>query len=385
MSRVSNRFFVEAIEDGSTLHGQLLSNHALTQAWTGSAAVPDWTQSANQPIIYVDLLSGNTKVSPDAGGKWYYNGTEITWVDSSATAVSTDGRFQKVANYPSSSNPTDAIKIIANLASSSNVDTDVIAFAGSYTIGGAPIDFRVATNIRITGITSNGIFGFIEFLNSNVVTEKNQVVKMYARLFSADGTEIVATGNGTPFSTTWKKDNTSIGNGASVSYGGNTYYNGKEVNESAITDNSVIECDFSYVVSIDGTSTTLEYKAFENIDDQTDYEQLYIQYDGANNTSATLKSGSITWKIWMGTQTDPTVDTSWDTFYVKLLNSNGGVVLDDISGIPNVVSDSPSSEYYGFRELTLDNENKAEVTITYNLVKSSLFNKYLTGIVLAEK
>ena len=77
MSTVSNRFYVEAIDDGSTLHGQLLSTKALTQAWNGSAAIPDWTQAANQPIVFVDLLSGSQKVTPDAGGTWYYNNQEI--------------------------------------------------------------------------------------------------------------------------------------------------------------------------------------------------------------------------------------------------------------------------------------------------------------------
>ena len=385
MSSVSNRFYVEAIDDGSTLHGQLLSTKALTQAWTGSAAVPNWTVAGNQPTVYVDLMSGTSKVTPDAGGKWYYNNVEIEWADASATAVSTDGRFQKVNNYPTSANPTAAIKIIGNLASNSNVNTDSLTYTGSYTLGGSPIGFSVSTFIRITGVSSAGIFGFIEFVGSNIVTEKNQVVTMYARLFGADGNEITATASGSPFSTAWKMNNASIGAGGDVTVNGQTYHNAKQVSESQITDNSIIECDFSYITTIDGTSTTLTYTTFENVDDQTDLEQMYIQYNGGNDTSATLKrGGSITWDIWMGAQDDPTVDTSWTQFYVKLLNADGAIVHNNITGIPSEITDS-SDAHYGWRPLTWDG-SAAHLTLTYDIVHdSSTFKKYLTGIVLAEK
>ena len=386
MSSVSNRFYVEAIDDGSTLHGQLLSTKALTQAWTGSAAVPNWTVAGNQPTVYVDLISGTSKVTPDTGGKWYYNNVEIEWADASATAVSTDGRFQKVNNYPTSANPTAAIKIIANLASNSNVNTDSLTYTGSYTLGGSPIGFSVSTFIRITGVSSAGIFGFIEFIGSNIVTEKNQVVTMYAHLFGADGNEITATASGSPFSTAWKMNNASIGAGGDVTVNGQTYHNAKQVSESQITDNSIIECNFSYITTIDGTSTTLTYTTFENVDDQTDIEQMYIQYNGGNDTSATLKrGGSITWDIWMGAQDDPTVDTTWQTFYVKLLNSAGNVVLDNISGIPNAIT-TAGDPHYGYRDISGTWDSSAvHITITYDIVKSSTFGKYLTGIVLAEK
>ena len=385
MSSVSNRFYVEAIDDGSTLHGQLLSTKALTQAWTGSAAVPNWNVAGNQPTVYVDLMSGTSKVTPDAGGKWYYNNAEIEWADASATAVSTDGRFQKVNNYPTSANPTAAIKIIANLASNSNVNTDSLTYTGSYTLGGSPIGFSVSTFIRITGVSSAGIFGFVEFVGSNIVTEKNQVVTMYARLFGADGNEITATASGSPFSTVWKMNNASIGAGGDVTVNGQTYHNAKQVSESQITDNSIVECDFSYVTTIDGTSTTLTYTTFENVDDQTDLEQMYIQYNGGNDTSATLKKGGqpITWNIWMGTQDDPKVDTSWNEFYVKLLDSDGNVVHNTITGIPSEITDL-SDEHYGWRRLTWDG-SAAHITITYDIVHdSNTFKNYLTGIVLAE-
>lgn len=386
MSTVSNRFYVEAIDDGSTLHGQLLSTKALTQAWNGSASIPDWTQAANQPIVFVDLLSGTQKVSPDAGGTWYYNNQEIIWADSTATAVSTDGRFQKVNNYPTSGSPTAAIKIIANLASGSNINTDSISYSGQYTISGSPIEFNLSTLVRITSVSSSSVFGFIEFVGSNIITEDHPTVTMYGRLFSANGDEIVETSaSGIKFTTAWKMNNASIGAGRDITVDGVKYYNAIQVSEADITDNSVVECEFSYVVSVDGTPTTLKYKTFENVDDQSDLEQMYIQYNGGNDTSAVLKkNGSITWNIWMGKQDDPTVDATWVDFYVKLLDADGNVVTGNISGIPNTITTSGDA-HEGWRKLPWDG-TKASITITYDIVHdSATFKKYLTGIVLAEK
>ena len=58
MSQISNRFYVTALDDGTTLHGNLASTKPLSQAWNGSSAVPNWTQASEQPVIYLTLLSG---------------------------------------------------------------------------------------------------------------------------------------------------------------------------------------------------------------------------------------------------------------------------------------------------------------------------------------
>lgn len=379
MSTVSNRFYVECIDDGATLHGQLLSNKSLTQAWTGTTAVPNWTTAANQPTIYVDLLDGNASVEPDSGGTWYYNGVALEF--DPTTHQDTTGKFEEVTTViigdRTLTNKT-AIKIIDNIASSTDVDVDTITYRGTYTKGGAAIAFAATAQIRITGVSTSGVFGLIEFVGSNVVTEKNQVITMYGRLFDASGTELTS-----GFTTQWKKDGTSIGAGAAVTIDGTTYNNAKQVNESAITDNTIIECDFTYIVDSGGQQTSQTYAAFENIDDQTDPEQMYIQYNGSNDNSATLKpNGSITWYIWIGTQTDPTVDSTWANFGVKLLNAEGNEVTADITGIPNRASSGTLS---GWRPLDVDpTTHKASITLTYAQVKEN-FGNYLTAIVLAVK
>ena len=85
----------------------------------------------------------------------------------------------------------------------------------------------------------------------------------------------------------------------------------------------------------------------------------------------------------MGKQEDPTVDATWTDFYVKLLDADGNVVTDIISGIPNTITTSGDA-HEGWRKLPWDG-TKAYMTITYDVVHSATFKKYLTGIVLAEK
>lgn len=385
MSSVSNRFYVEAIDDGSTLHGQILSTKPLSQAWTGTTAVPSWETDSNRPIIYIDLMNGSASVSPDSGGSWSYNGTVLTF--NASTGLSTnagmEGWFHKETSV-------EGIKIMVNLASSSNVNTDTISYSGSYTISGSAIPFSASTYIRITGINSSGIFGLIEFVGSNVVTEKGQTITMVGKLFSADGEEIECTALSSPFSTEWKLNNTYIGSGGEVTVDGTTYYNAKQVTESQITDNCTIECTFTYVDTSSGTSTTLTYTTYENVDDQTDPEYLWIQYNGGNDASAVLRNGgSVTWKMWMGLQDDPTVDSSWSNFYVKLLASDSSVILDSFSdtNINDVISSDPTNAYYGYRQLrsvTESGTTKYTITIPFNIVKN-YFSRFMTGIVLAEK
>lgn len=401
MNTVSNRFYIQCMEDGSSLHGQLLSDKSLTQAWSGTAAVPDWAGTpANRPLIWVDLLNGSAKVTPDSGGTWWYNGSKIKFSSTQTSTVigtktyygykSVDGTAADEGNFAdmffltgkdsTSADPLNgspAIGITDNLASSDNVDVDSITYQGAYSIGGAQVGFSCTATVKITGISSSGIFGIIEFIGSNIITEKNQTVYMVGRLFDASGAPIAS-----GFTTQWYKDGVSIGNGTQITVGGVTYQNGKTVNEADVTDNTVIECAFSYVSG----GATLTYSAFENIDDQTDPEQMYIQHNGAYDNAETLKQGgSVTWNVWVGTQTDSTVDTSWQTFYMKLLNAQGNVVKTSISGLPDVVSDPDSPYYDEWRQMSVDStSHKAYVAITYDIVKQN-FSGYMTAIVLAEK
>ena len=390
MSTISNKIFVEAIDDGSTLHAQLLSDKPLSQGYTANGCVPNWNTASNRPVIYVDLICGSDRVPANSGGTWMYNGTPIDF--------SSAPRFELVNNYPplgyASGVYVPAIRIKANLASNNNVNTDTIGYIGSYTLGGSDVAFSITTFVRITAVMANGILGLIEFVDgSNVITTKGQKKTMRARLYGADGQEIPASN----FTTQWYMNDVLLGTGANVTDGGNTYSQAMQVAEDdslgadkEITDNAIIKCVFTYNTMSGGQSATLTDTAFEGIDDQTDPEQMYIQSvvsnggAGQDGGGMTLHKGqSVTFRVWIGTMDDSTPDTAWTDFYIRLHKSDGSVVTANIAGINNVQSTVQSNEMYGYRKLDWMAANSwAVITLPYDLVKDS-FDKHLTGYLKA--
>lgn len=392
MSTISNKIYVEAIDDGSTLHAQLLSDKPLSQGYTSSGCVPNWNTAANQPVIYVDLINGSDRVAANSGGTWTYNGTPIDFAN--------DSRFALVNNYTptgyASGVYVPAIKITGNLASNNNVNTDTIGYSGAYTLGGSDIAFSISTFVRITGIMANGVLGLIEFIDgSNLISEKGQVKTMRARLYGADGQEISAAN----FTTQWYMNDTLLGSGGNVTVSGTTYKQAMQVAEDdslgankEVTDNAIIKCVFTYNTTVNGQSASLTDTAFESIDDQTDPEQMYIQAvvssggAGQDGGGMTLHKGqSVTFRVWMGTMEDSTADPTWTDFYVRLHKSDGSVVTSNITGINNVQSTVVSNEMYGYRKLDwMSANNWAVLTLPYDLVKDT-FDKYLTGYIKAIK
>ena len=116
--------------------------------------------------------------------------------------------------------------------------------------------------------------------------------------------------------------------------------------------------------------------AYASIDDMQDNEFMYIQYNGANGNAASLRKGGnpATFAIWIGKNNDPTVDTSFAYFQVKLLNGSGNVIMTDYtsSGIAN-----PDAN--GWRNLNVDvATHKASLVISYEIVAAN--QKNITGL-----
>ena len=372
MSTISNKFFIQVLEDGSNLHGQLLATITPTQSYKDGSFIPNWATTASaRPLIYLSLQNGAADIIPDSGYTWSYNGTAITFSDTTSTATigaatytgyaSTDGKFFKTTY-----NGMPALGIIGNLASSSNVDIDVIRFDGAKTLATNPVTFSCTLNVTITQWTAGGYLGVLTFPNGNVITQSGQQIAVSATLYNDNGQVTVASGDyrwyreGVDTTTPWK-----TGQGITI-------------NESDVTDYMVIRCD--YYAAIDGVST-LVYSAFGSIDDQQDPEYVWIKYDGANGNTASLRTGqSVTFSICVGTAEDDTPNTGYTTFKVKFLDSEGNVVTST-QGAANdsAFKIAPNN---GFRTLTTSS-GVATAKIYYDDVYN-LCKKGLTGIVVAE-
>lgn len=366
---ISNKFFVQVIDDGATLHGEIRATKSLTQSYTGTTCVPNWTVTDNQPIIYISLMNGTTFIVPDSTYTWYYNGTAITWDSngkSNAVGSLVAGTFEKVTNYtPSGYNTGEyvpAIKIVKNLASSSNVDIDVIRFDGQATLTTNPVAFSASLNVTITEwLEGGGYLGVINFTNGIAdIDSTHTSVTCNAVLYNGDGNAIT-----TGVTYKWYKegDSSQVGSSASLT-----------VTDSMVVDYAVFRCEFW--MTVDGTSTNVA-TARVGIDDTQDPEYMWIQYNGANGNSASLRSGeSVSFTVWVGKADDPTyVYTTFTSFKVKLFDSTGATITADLKP---TFADPDSS---GYRTLNVSS-NKATFTVTYNIA-NTYGKKGLTGIILA--
>lgn len=397
MGMISNRFFVTALDDGTTLHGNLSVNGSLSQAWNAgtNSAVPSWattgtTGTKDQPTLMLSLLNGNVYIGTDSTNvngyissiKWYYNNhgqddeltfasttTTITYPNGSVTGYLSTGAYEGMfLKHESSFNgvTVPCLRIVKDLASSSNADLDTITFIGKYrtSASGAEIDFQATAQVRIGMVSSTGYWGVINFANGvSNITDQSQTISMTAVLYGSQSDTPV-----TGAKTEW------LLNG-SIKQAKSTVAT-CSVSGSEVVDSAVVQCNF--YVTTNGVEEMVA-TAYASIDDMQDNEFMYIQYNGANGNAASLRKGGnpATFTIWIGKNNDPTVDTSFAYFQVKLLNGSGNVIMTDYisSGIAN-----PDAN--GWRNLTVDvATHKASLAISYEIVTAN--QKNITGLLRA--
>lgn len=380
MSTASNRFYVTALQDGSTLHGNLSTVGSISQSWNGTSAYPDWTVAANQPIIYVTLLNGAAYVVPDNTGKWYYNdhGTE-------EEITVSDTRFQittfslNIGNNQSITVP--ALKIVQNLASTTNVDVDTITYRGSYTIGGSPIGFAVSTQIRITSASKGSSIGVVNFVNGiSNITSVGQTITMYAACYGADdGSDVSG------YTTTWYLNDTEIQSGDSrlttYTVGAKTYP-AFVVSESDVVDHAIVRCMFY-------KNGELLDTVYVEVDDMQDPEFLYILNNGNVGNGASLRKGdSAPFVVFVGTNDSATVRSGWEnaTYKLQLIDASKQVITaSSLNDVPN--PDSGDPDYYRTLQKYPNNyqdenlRNKAHFSINYSIPEAYGMN--ITGYIVA--
>ena len=360
MSTISNRFFVTAIEDGTTLHGSLNATKTLTQAYSGGNAVPDWTNMDEQPIIYLNLFSGSKQVTNvDVGSiTWYYNNSPMIF-----TGGTSQGRIFQTTTHPDS---LAALKIIKNIATADNVvDTHTVTCSGTYN----GIEFSASIQIRVSVISNNGYFGVLDFKDGkSVFTDDTNNITINAHLYESGATAELPKGK---YSVKWYlNDVEKTGQGGETD--GNYYL---KISASQVTDNAIVRASFL-------ANNNVVYNTYVSIDDQTDPEYMYIQYNGANGQSATLrKDQSVKFDIWVGKMDNPEAVSAYSNFKIKLLDSTGNVYTGGLEGIPDVPDGGD-----GWRPLNAGMNfinNKASITITYDTVNR--LGKSLTGIIQASE
>lgn len=382
MSQISNRFFITAIDDGTTLHGNLSSTKSLQQGWNGSSAVPNWSNSDEQPIIYLTLISGSSYVVPTNDFEWKYNNQVITF-GQDGISTNPSGLFQKTT-YPL--NPLSginmpALRILGNIANSSNVvDINTITFDGAFAASSnAEIPFSATTQIRITSIVANGYFGVIDFADGiSNFTEKGQTITLFGRLYGGGSqTEI----SYLQYNIRWYVNETLVTSSATYVDSNGVTHSALTLNESDIVDNAIIRAEF-----YSGNNT--RFASIAEVDDLTDPEYLYIQYNKANGRSATLRQGEkVDFFFWVARSDNPNIhDSNYNQYKIKLLDSEGKTITDSNIG-DETTGYIPNPDANGWRICNYDYDEDygfdvASCPFNYNTVNT--YGKNMTVIVLAE-
>ena len=208
MAKVTNKFYIKAIHDGSSIYAELVSTTPqLTQrVRPDGSCVPNWNEGetgAVNPILYPNVKMGNTYKSPlidsdpQSTEGFYYNGSRITWTTVNGKKVSSnftvviDGttyyKFQLLESYSHDGITGPAIKIIHNLADGENSDNDIIRFDGHVEESGEPIAFSVGQVIRITTQTESG-FSFT-YGGRSFVNEEQSDNAIYVQLYEGMANE----------------------------------------------------------------------------------------------------------------------------------------------------------------------------------------------------
>ncbi len=130
----------------------------VTNADTSTPTVsPDWTVTANQPVVTPKLtsLSGGTVTLSDP--VWQYNGTTLVFTGS----ADTDGYLTDTTSRFKMHPTTGALRIIANLASATNVASDSLSFSCNAVTSGVEYQMNGTLTINIQNSGSNAYYAYI--------------------------------------------------------------------------------------------------------------------------------------------------------------------------------------------------------------------------------
>ena len=165
---------ITRIVNGDTLYFRLDGNgNPLFQAvdTENQAINPDWTVSANQPVITPACTSslGNKVTLSDF--TWYYNGTAITFPDDSKSGWPTSTNFNEKFQL----NVEDgSLKIVKNLADANNPASDTLRCDCTAQMSGKKFSVSKSVNVLIQPMSSGAYTGFVTANPTNLSSAASQ-------------------------------------------------------------------------------------------------------------------------------------------------------------------------------------------------------------------
>lgn len=206
---VQNHFTIRRLRTGDTLFLTIANNGLpLMQTVNSTTGVPtpDWTVSANQPVLTpkVNAASGNPVAL--SAHKWMYNGSELTFSGDTSDGWILDSTEQFKINEV-----TGALRIVANLGGTDNLDGDVLQYSCVATAGEVDYPMTRSVDIQIFGSDAASYYGLIN-ATTEQLTANTPTSTVTTRLFFGSEEK-------TGYSVKWYKDEevwTEKGNGSSI-------------------------------------------------------------------------------------------------------------------------------------------------------------------------
>lgn len=197
MSSVGGSWFCGMVIDGDNVSGNIRSTKPLVQMFQSGTGkcIPDWSISANQPVIYPVARSqneGTIKSIVASTDKWYYNGVLVAFNASNvATAPAVIANKVKKVTYNNGSVNVPGLQIIGNLAGASNMDADIIRMEGDVEASGHTLAFSSDISLAISEYSDSMYNGFLYMTNGGIVDSEHTSIIVTPKLYKG-GSEVVS-------------------------------------------------------------------------------------------------------------------------------------------------------------------------------------------------
>ena len=204
-----NHFTIRRLRTGDTLFLTIANNGVPLMQTVNTATgvpTPDWTIESNQPVLTpkVNAASGNPVVL--SAHKWLYNGSELTF-----SGATTDGWILDTTERFKVNEATGALRIVANLGGTDNLDGDVLQYSCVATAGEVNYPMARSVDIQIFGSDAASYYGMIT-ATTEQITANTPTATVTTRLFFGSEEK-------TGYTVKWYKDEdiwTEKGNGSSI-------------------------------------------------------------------------------------------------------------------------------------------------------------------------
>ena len=179
---ISSAFRIIASMDGSTISGSLrVDGYPLIQRYTEGTEkyIPDFASLAesDRPTVYPVLRDqSNAQVLVPNQYVWKYNDVELTFGSNGlSTNSGMAGKFKRIdayrVNISGQQYSLQALRVMGNLASSTNHDNDSISLDGSIEVSGSSVSFKgISKDVIIQQSTGNQYSAVIVNNNESALT-----------------------------------------------------------------------------------------------------------------------------------------------------------------------------------------------------------------------